>query len=152
MFTRRVHHRFAASHHQQANTGIFEQPLGGFDIRVRHGDQQIFRTTGGDHRLIEESDCPLRDLFAAGCGANTTLLPAAIRLMALLITVAAGLVDGVTEATTPHGAFSISVRPLSPVSTCGDKHSTPGVPRACATFWQFIVNASHAGFADGKFR
>ena len=72
--------------------------------------------------------------FAAGWGANTTLLPAAIRLMALLITVAAGLVDGVTEATTPHGAFSISVRPLSPVSTCGDKHSTPGVPRACATF------------------
>ncbi len=63
MFARRVHHRFAASHHQQANTGIFEQPLGGFDIRVRHGDQQIFRATGGDHRLIEEGDCPLRDLF-----------------------------------------------------------------------------------------
>lgn len=77
---------------------------------------------------------PAETFFAAGCGANTTLLPAAIRLMALLITVAAGLVDGVTEATTPHGAFSISVRPLSPVSTCGDKHSTPGVPRACATF------------------
>lgn len=36
-----------------------------------------------------------------------------------LITAAAGLVDGVTEAnTTPHGAFSISVVPaLSPVST-----------------------------------
>ncbi|EJK89956.1 hypothetical protein UUU_30760 [Klebsiella pneumoniae subsp. pneumoniae DSM 30104 = JCM 1662 = NBRC 14940] len=72
--------------------------------------------------------------FAAGWGAKTTLLPAAIRLMALLITVAAGLVDGVTEATTPQGAFSISVRPLSPVSTCGVRHSTPGVPRACATF------------------
>lgn len=54
MFTRRVHHRFAASHHQQANTGIFEQPLGGFDIRVRHGDQQIFRAAGGSHHLIEE--------------------------------------------------------------------------------------------------
>ena len=62
--------------------------------------------------------------------AKMTLLPAAIRLMALLITVAAGLVEGVTEATTPQGAFSIRVRPLSPVSTCGERHSTPGVPRA----------------------
>ncbi|GCS54874.1 hypothetical protein HmCms186_04543 [Escherichia coli] len=68
--------------------------------------------------------------FAAGCGAKMTLLPAAIRLMALLMTVAAGLVEGVTEATTPQGAFSIRVRPLSPVSTCGERHSTPGVPRA----------------------
>ncbi len=35
-----------------------------------------------------------------------TLLPAAIRLMALLMTVAAGLVEGVTEATTPGCVFN----------------------------------------------
>jgi len=72
--------------------------------------------------------------FAAGWGANTTALPAAIMLMALLMTVAAGLVEGVTEAITPQAAFSIRVRPRSPVSTIGDRHSTPGVWRAWEMF------------------
>ena len=48
-------------------------------------------------------------------------------LMALLITVAVGLVDGVTEAITPQGAFSIRVRPMSPEMAMGERHSVPGV-------------------------
>ncbi len=82
-----------------------------------------------------------------------TLLPAAIRLMALLMTVAAGLVEGVTEATTPQGAFSIKVRPLSPVSTCGERHSTPWrAARLSDVFGKFIFYAAHTRFTDGKFR
>ena len=49
--------------------------------------------------------------LAAGCGAYTTALPAAIMLMELLIMVAAGLVEGVTEAITPQAAFSMIVNP-----------------------------------------
>lgn len=81
-----------------------------------------------------------------------TLLPAAIRLMALLITVAAGLVEGVTEATTPQGAFSIKVRPLSPVSTCGETLNAWRAARLSDVFGKFIFDAAHAGFTDGKFR
>lgn len=105
MFARRLDHRFAAGHHQQADARVLKQPLGGVDIRVRHGHQQVGRAAGGHYRLVKQGNCPLRDLFAAGWGAKTTLLPAAIRLMALSITVAAGSVDGVTEATTPQAHF-----------------------------------------------
>ncbi len=72
---------------------------------LRHGHQQVGRAAGGHYRLVKQGDRPLRDLFRRRMGAKTTLLPAAIGLMALLITVAAGLVEGVTEATTPQGAF-----------------------------------------------
>src|SRR5437016_5942153 len=54
-------------------------------------------------------------LKEAGCGANTTALPAARIEIALLMIVAAGFVDGVIAATTPYGAYSTSVSPLSPV-------------------------------------
>ena len=54
-------------------------------------------------------------LAAAGCGAKTTELPAASMAMALEMTVAAGLFEGVMAATTPKGAYSTKVRPLSPV-------------------------------------
>ena len=39
--------------------------------------------------------------FAAGCGLKTTALPAAIILIALLMTVEVGLVEGVIEPITP---------------------------------------------------
>ena len=53
--------------------------------------------------------------LAAGCGWKTTALPAATADSALLITVSVGLVVGVIEPMTPHGAGSTSVRPSSPV-------------------------------------
>lgn len=80
-----------------------------------------------------------------------TLLPAAIRLMALLITVAAGLVEGVTEATTPQVRFQ-SGSGRCRQSALAERHSTPGVPRLSDVFGKFIFNAPHAGFTDGKFR
>ena len=53
--------------------------------------------------------------LAAGCGENTTELPAERMPMALLMMVATALVEGVMEATTPKGAYSTRVMPLSPV-------------------------------------
>src|SRR5437773_5490235 len=84
-------------------------------------------TTASLISVTARCDTPL----AAGFGANTTVLPAAIMLMALLMTVAAGLVEGVTDAITPQAAFSIKVNPRSPASAVGARHSTPGVCRAC---------------------
>ena len=63
MFSRGLHHRFAAGDHQQTNAGVLKQPLGRFNIRVRHGDQQIGRAARGNHRLVEQHNRPLRDLF-----------------------------------------------------------------------------------------
>ena len=50
-----------------------------------------------------------------GSAAKATALPAARIEIELLMMVAPGLVDGVTAVTTPNGANSTSVRPLSPV-------------------------------------
>jgi hypothetical protein len=46
--------------------------------------------------------------LADGWGPKTTELPPLIMLMALLIMVAAGLVDGVTEAITPQDFQSLA--------------------------------------------
>src|SRR6185369_5096423 len=74
-------------------------------------------------------------LLAAGCGANTTELPAARMAMALEIMVAAGLLEGVIAATTPKGAYSTRVNPLSPVQACECRSSTPGVRVAQRRFF-----------------
>ncbi|GDE67817.1 hypothetical protein HmCmsJML291_01220 [Escherichia coli] len=39
VFARRFHYRFAAGHHQQADTRKLEQALRGFDIRICYGNQ-----------------------------------------------------------------------------------------------------------------
>ena len=62
-----------------------------------------------------------------------------------------GLVDGVTEAITPHAAFSIRVSPRSPGEHRGDRHSMPGVARACREFLAILSSAAHPGFGDGQF-
>src|SRR3954468_16437734 len=71
----------------------------------------------------------------AGCGAKTTALPAATIEIALLMIVAPGFVDGVIAATTPYGAYSTSVNPLSPVNERETRSSTPGVRSAQRRFF-----------------
>ena len=78
---------------------------------------------------------------AAGCGQNTTVLPAEIIAMPLLITVAVGLVLGVIEQMTPHGPPAMTCRPLSPRMTVGCSDSGPGVPLATASFFVFLSAA-----------
>ncbi len=60
-----------------------------------------------------------------GCGLNTTVLPAAIMLMALPVMVGSEWVTGVTAPITPKGACSITVRPWSPLKTSLARNSTP---------------------------
>ena len=83
-----------------------------------------------------EVDSPVLDLGApwpeaAGEGAMITALRPLTAIIALLTGVADGFVDGVIIPTTPHGAGSTSVSPLSPVKACGTKSSGPGVFFAC---------------------
>ena len=82
-----------------------------------------------------------------------TLLPAAIRLMALLITVAAGLVEGVTETTTPRVRFQLGSGRCrqSALAERGTQRPVCRAPES-DVFGKFIFNAPHAGFTDGKFR
>lgn len=73
-------------------------------------------------------------------------------LMALLITVAVGLVDGVTEAITPQGAFSIRVR--AHVAGNGHGGEAFGAGSTLANediLGNLVAHAAHAGFVVGDF-
>ena len=65
--------------------------------------------------------------FAPGWTLNTTELPPAIMLIALLMMVSVGLVDGVMESSVPKGARSCKVSPSSPVKATVSRISSPGV-------------------------
>ena len=71
---------------------------------------------------------------ALGWALNTTVLPAAIMLMVLLIRVPVAFVTGVSAPITPTGAYSKRVRPSSPVQALGSMSSTPGVFSAASLF------------------
>ena len=153
MLARGLHHRFTAGDHQQANTGVLKQPLGRFDVRVRHGDQQIGRTARGNHRLVEQHNRPLRDLFR--------------RRMR-------GEHHAIARGNQADGVINYRRRR---VGGGGDRgHHAPGrvfnqrqaviagehlrrealharrAARLGHVFGKFIFNATHAGFADGKLR
>ena len=69
----------------------------------------------------------LEHSLAPGCGANTTVFPAAIIPIELQKTVAVGFVDGVIAAITPNGPCSTKVNPPSPLQAVVVKSSVPGV-------------------------
>lgn len=91
--------------------------------------------------------------LALGWGAKITELPPAIMLMALLITVAVGLVDGVTEAITPQGAFSCEGQ--AHVAGNGHGGEAFGAGSTLANediLGNLVAHAAHARFRCGRFQ
>ena len=73
------------------------------------------------------ADGRVRDPRADGWALKTTALPAEMIEIALLMTVAAGLVTGEIEPTTPNGANSVIVMPPAPETAWTSRSSGPGV-------------------------
>ena len=94
---------------------------------------------------------PRRETFlAAGCGANTALFPAAMRLMALFTVVGTGWVEGVTAANDAEGrqldnGQSAVTRPGNRFQVFHARRE----PGDDVEFPDFMGNSAHAGFVDG---
>ena len=69
--------------------------------------RMLFRHPHGNQQSAET-------FLAEGCGLKTAAFPAETIEIELFSTVEGGLVDGVITPTTPHGAGSTRVSPLSP--------------------------------------
>ena len=68
------------------------------------------------------------------------LLPAESIAIVLQMIVDVGFVVGVMAPITPYGAYSVSVRPLSPVTACGVSVSVPEVLRVTSRFFMTLCS------------
>ena len=78
---------------------------------------------------------------AFGWTLNVTALPAEIMAIELLMMVDVGFVVGVMEPITPYGAYSVTIIPSSPVTTCGSRSSGPGVRVVTSWFFSTLSSA-----------
>ena len=153
MFARRLDHRFAAGNHQQADARVLKQPLGGVDIRVRHGHQQVGRAAGGHYRLVKQGNCPLRDLFRRRMGGENHAVAGGYQ--------ANGVVDhrrrriGGRRHRGHHAPGRIFNQRQAVIAGEHLRSQTLHARRAARlrhVFGKLIFNASHAGLRHRKLR